>query len=45
MLDLVDLICEAMGAKIGKLQEENYGLKEEKAQLIPECPVNMKLYL
>ena len=50
--ELVDLICDALNAKIERVVEENSGLnaktkqfQEEKSRLIPECPVNIKLRL
>ena len=50
--ELVELICDALNAKIERVEGENSDLNarigqlnEEKSQLIPECPVNIKLRL
>ena len=43
--EVVDLLCDAMCARIELLEEEKAGLSNSVLEKIPECPVNVKVYL
>ena len=43
--EVVDLLCDAMCARIELLEEEKTGLSNSVLEKIPECPVNAKFYL
>lgn len=43
--EVVDLLCDAMCARIELLEEEKAGLSNSVLEKIPECPVNVEFYL
>ena len=43
--EVVDLLCDAMCARIELLEEEKTGLSNSVLEKIPECPVNVEFYL